>query len=407
MPFLISGLDSGDRKMLYIVGGVLLLVFTLIVVAGPSAESQSNGIPSSHSYASDGACAAYFLLKDSGYNLERWQGSPTELPQDPTGVVLILADPIIPPSDEERRALRSFIEKGGSVLATGPAGGNILPEGSARPSASLQTEWLTFAARMPSAITRDAPEIQLPSTARWRAPSASHAILYGDEQQPVVVSYAVKEGRAVWWASSVPLTNAGISASHNLELFLNSVGQPKGARVLWDEYYHGERGSIWTYLAGTPVPWALLQLGLVAFALVFTFGRRSGPVRAAAVVSRLSPLEFVESLGGLYQRAGAAPAVLGVAGQRFRFLLTRRLGLPAITSAAELGRVARERLGPQAAGAGEALARVEQAAAKPAVSNPQALAMVQALGRYTERLELGPGAVHTVRGKEKSSKEKR
>src|SRR5713101_2471417 len=147
MPFLIRGLDSGDRKMLYIVGGVLLLVLALIVVAGPPAESESNGIPSSHSYASDGACAAYLLLKDSGYNLERWQSSPMELPQEPTGVVLVLADPIFPPSDEERRALRSFVEKGGSVLATGSAGGNILPGGSVRRSASLQTEWLTFAAQ--------------------------------------------------------------------------------------------------------------------------------------------------------------------------------------------------------------------------------------------------------------------
>src|SRR5712692_2018154 len=176
MPFLIRGLDSGDRKMLYIVGGVLLLVLALIVVAGPPAESESHGIPSSHSYASDGACAAYGLLKDSGYSVERWQSSPLELAQDPSGVGLILADPIFPPSDEERRALRSFVEKGGRVLATGSAGGNILPRGSAGHSASLQTEWLTFAAQMPSAITRDAPEIQLPPTAQWRVASASQAI---------------------------------------------------------------------------------------------------------------------------------------------------------------------------------------------------------------------------------------
>lgn len=406
MPFLIRGLDSGDRRMLYIVGGLLLVIFALIVVAGPPPEAESSGLPSSHSYASDGACAAYLLLKESGYNVERWQSSPLSLPGDPRGVVLVLADPMFFPPDDERRALRTFLEKGGRVLATGLTGAKILPEGSASFSASLQTEWITFPARIPSPITQDAPEIQLPPRAEWRALRASHLSLYGEDKQAVVVTYAVKEGRVVWWGSSVPLTNAGISASHNLELFLNSVGPPQGARVLWDEYYHGEQGSIWTYLAGTPVPWALAQLGLVAFALVFTFGRRTGPVRAAPGVSRLSPLEFVESLGGLYQRARAAPAVLGVAGQRFRFLLTRRLGLPTAMSAEELGRSARERLGAEAAGVGEALTRVEQGAAQPSLNDARALAMVQALSRYAERLELGPGAARSARGKEKFSKEK-
>jgi hypothetical protein len=44
--------------------------------------------------------------------------------------------------------------------------------------------------------------------------------------------------------------------------------------------------------------------------------------------SRLSPLEFVETLGDLYARKAAAPEALETAYQRFRFLITRRLGLP-------------------------------------------------------------------------------
>jgi hypothetical protein len=405
MPVLMRGLDPGDRKMLLIVGGLLIVLVLVVLIAPTSGESPTGGIPSSYSSASDGARAAYLLLKESGYSVERWASPPTELPKDSAGVVLILAEPVFPISDEERRALRSFLQNGGRVLAAGRLAGHGLPEGSAVSSESLETEWTTFRARMPSPITRHAPEIQLPQTTHWADKHASHLSLYGDDKQAVVVTYAVADGRVVWWASAVPLTNAGISASHNLELFLNSVGPPEGARVLWDEYYHGERGSIWDYMAGTPVPWGLAQLGLVALALVFTFGRRSGPVRPAPVVSRLSPLEFVESLGGLYQRAKAAPAVLGVAGQRFRFLLTRRLGLPPAMSASELGRAARERLGSEAAGVGEALARVEQGATQPKFSDARALALVQALSRYAERLDLATVARRSGRQKVKSSKE--
>jgi hypothetical protein len=129
------------------------------------------------------------------------------------------------------------------------------------------------------------------------------------------------------------------------------------------------------------------QFGLLILAVVITFSRRSGPVRAPVAESRLSPLEFVETLGGLYARAHAAPAAVEIAHQRFRYLLGRRLGLPPDTAAAELARSAHDRLGAD----GELRSTLEQAraaAADPDLSDEQALRLVQQFHQHAEQMEL-------------------
>ena len=66
----------------------------------------------------------------------------------------------------------------------------------------------------------------------------------------------------IWWGSCVPLTNAGLRESGNLAFFLNSVGPVTNTHVMWDEYFHGQHGSLWDYIARTPLPAGALQVGL-------------------------------------------------------------------------------------------------------------------------------------------------
>src|SRR5439155_24215129 len=120
-----------------------------------------------------------------------------------------------------------------------------------------------------------------------------------------------------------------------------------------DEYFHGDRRSFWSYAASTPAPWALAQLGVMAAAALITFARRSGPVRPLASPSRLSPLEFIDTLGALYQRKGAAREALKTGYHRFRFVLSRRLAPPSSASPDDIARGVRERLGLTVAGVWE------------------------------------------------------
>ena len=88
-------LDPGDRKLLLIGGAILLLLIVATVVFAPSPdEEEGPGIPTTYSTANSGAQAAYLLLRELGYRSERWEKSPTELPADAEGKILILAGPV-------------------------------------------------------------------------------------------------------------------------------------------------------------------------------------------------------------------------------------------------------------------------------------------------------------------------
>jgi hypothetical protein len=159
-------------------------------------------------------------------------------------------------------------------------------------------------------------------------------------------------------------------------------------QIYWDEYFHGERSSLWSYMQNTPVAWGVLQLGVLGVAVLFTFSRRSGPTVLPASVSRLSPLEFVNTLGGLYQRAKAEPAVVGIVYQRFRALLTRQLRLAPATDDATLENAIQTRLGQQLEGLPETLRRASAASCAPKVSPAEALALIEELEHYEELLGL-------------------
>jgi len=126
--------------------------------------------------------------------------------------------------------------------------------------------------------------------------------------------------------------------------------------------------------------------------VLFTFSRRSGPVRPLIEPSRLSPLEFVETLGGLYQSAHATQVALEVAYQRFQYLLAKRLGLRGQPTAEELAHAASQRLRYDRKDFAATLARCENAVSDPGLSEKEAVALVQALNDYTRDLELIPRA---------------
>jgi hypothetical protein len=116
----------------------------------------------------------------------------------------------------------------------------------------------------------------------------------------------------------------------------------------------------------------------------------------SSVLSRLSPLEFVDTLGGLYERAGAEPAVVGFVYQRFRATLSRQLRLSSTTSDTELADAVKGRLGWKESGLKSTLARALVASRAQKVAPEEALGLIGELERYEEQLGL----------KEKSAKEK-
>jgi hypothetical protein len=387
-----STLDPGDRKLLIIAGTILLLLIVATVLFAPSPdEAEGQGIPTTYSTTNSGAQAAFLLLRELGYPSERWEKSPTELPADAEGKILIVAGPIDFPDKKEGDALLSFVRSGGWIVYAGNFPHLFLGSGAVAPSsltrkASLTAE--TFPAIAPSPFTHGASKITMNASNRWVTSDGAQVPLYGEPEEPVVVTWRLEKGRVLWWASPTPVTNSGISREGNLPFFLGCIqamrpgASPGETTVLWDEYFHGYRGSLWDYFKETPVPWAVFQLTVVAVFVLLAFARRSGPLYAPAAVSRLSPLEFVDTLGDLYRRASAGSAAVRVAYQRFRTQLVRRLALAPSISNMQLDAAVRERLGWKQPGLMDTLQRAEKAARASDVPGSDALKIVQALEHY-------------------------
>ena len=385
-------LDPGDRKVLLVAGGILLLLITLTVVFAPPADEVGGpGFPTTYSTANGGTQAAYFLLQELGYRSERWEKSPLELPPDSEGKILILAGPSNFPDKKERDALLAFARSGGWIVYAGNFPVLFIESGTVAPPSITRTTNLTsetFSAIAPSPLTQGASKISMDASNRWVAPDGDQVPLYGEPEEPVVVTWLLGKGRVLWWAAPTPVTNSGISREGNLPFFLGCIqavrpgASPGETTVLWDEYFHGYRGSLWSYFAETPVPWAIFQMALIAVFLLLAFGRRSGPLFAPAAVSRLSPLEFVDTLGDLYRRASAGSAAVRVAYQRFRTQLVRRLALSPSISNMQLDAAVRERLGWKQPGLMDTLQRAEVAAREIDVSSSDVLKIVQALEHY-------------------------
>jgi hypothetical protein len=383
--------DPRDRKLL--LGAVVLFVLLLVGAVLFGGSGAKVDIPSSYSTASGGAKAAFLLLSKIGYNIQRFEKPLTDLPKG-SEAVLILAEPNEAPTDGEREALKTFLFQGGRIIATGMFAGTFLPENESLPDPMSGMTWKEISAISPSPITRAAPHITIAPLSRWSAYGTAYP-LYGAGDQIFVVKYPYGRGEVLWLGGATPLTNAGLKERGNLEFLLASLGDSK-TPILWDEYIHGYRETLALSIAHSPAKWLALQLTLLALAVIATFSRRSGPVCAPVTDVRLSPLEFVQTLGGLYENAGTASVAVDICYQRFKYWLTRRLGVAYNISIADLEGAVRDRFAAKDERFGAILRRCESAKGDPYLQESEALHLVQELDEYASCWKLFQGRKEKV-----------
>jgi hypothetical protein len=383
-----SRLNPADRRLLTIAGGVVALLLIGTFLAGPP-QSDDSPIPSIYSSGKSGARAAWLLLQDLHYNVRAWEDSPSALQTAPAGALLILAEPAELPSARDRAALLDFVNRGGRVLFCGQKLGAFFAH-AGTPYDAPESGWTDFHAVFPGRVTHGAETITMRAQSVWKKRNSSLLWLYGTDDWAAVVEWRIGAGSVLWWAGATPLTNAGITQTGNLNLFLNSIADSPHGRppvILWDEYFHGQRTGLVSYAAQTPALWAAAQVLLVGLAVLFTFSRRSGPILSPAAPSRLSPLEFVDTMGGLYRRAGAAAIPVEVAYRRLRALLVRRLGVAATTSEEDVARLAEQRFGLAGPDLAEDLRHGSSYCYDQRIQPKDALALVKRLTAYAAQVE--------------------
>ena len=328
-----------ERKLvLLFAAAVLLLIAAASLLSSPSDDSDAR--PTTYNSGTAGIKAAYLLLGDLGFTAARWEQPTSALADlDAPHTTLIFADPSVPPENlpAVRADIAAFLHRGGRVLVTGDT--SLLPGATlAPPTQPFQKLCLTTPeGRGPLAR---AGQVSIADQARWTALTPLVQVAQWCGGDAVVVSYPVGAGTAVWWSSTLPLTNRGLKDDASLKLVLASVENPSSQnptsptpdhphpQILFDEYFHGVQTSLFDLTRGLPLAQIAWQTAAVALLLVLSFGRRNGPIRLPARLPRTSPIEFAESMGQLYRKAGATQAATESARHRLLHFLITRCGIP-------------------------------------------------------------------------------
>ena len=386
-------LQRNERRLLIGAGILLLALAGASVIVAPPEAGRGGGGASTYSANWGGSKAAYLLLESLGYNVRRWESSPLDLPQDDAEEhgVLILAEPTVSATKEEKIAIRVFLQRGGTVVATGSKASGLLPDVTSFEEGLPFADFEQFHPVALSPLVRGVSEINMRPPLDGGPSAKTAEVIFSGAQKAGVITVPIGKGRVIWWAESYPLTNGGLRSLDNATFFLNCMGAPAGQPIYWDEYFHGVQNSFWTYLARTPVPWGMAQIGILFAAILVTHSRRNGPIRVPQGHSRLSPLEFVETLGDLYHEAHAGTAAVKILYERLRFQLLRSLALPANVGAKELAKSASEALRWDRPDLTEALEQGELAKRGVPMQEEEALALVKRLYTYSKKLE--PGSV--------------
>jgi len=397
---LFPSLDRRDRTLLLTCLGLVALMIGVVALLGPQ-EDDDNTVPSSYSSGSHGAEAAYLALERSGYHIERWERPLTELAAESDAhTVVIFAEPSFQYVGRARAPIAKILARGGRVLATGFAGAWLLPNNEAEGSPlAIQSE----CDAQPEGFgpLADSGVVHLRASVAWKMVLPEQRAQYRCGGNAVVVSYAAGPGRVVWWADSLPLENAAVARDGDLALLLHSLGPSADTRIVWDESLHGDEPGVWSYSQGTPVHLLWAQLGLVGVLLVLSFSRRSGPLLPDPAVARDAPLEFVYSLGALYDKAGATNTAVRIAYDRFRLLLGRQIGRGAADSTAEMVSVVHARLGRAVPKLEQEMLACDEVSRGLEPAPPrEALALVQSLWTYEEEMKQG---MKRERGREERS----
>jgi len=387
MKFL-SSLDPKDRRLLLWSLGIAITLALFIGFVLPNGNGNENPLPSTYLAGQHGARAAYDSLLRAGYPIERWERPLGELAAiADSHTVVIFAQPFTR-EREDVKAVSQIIERGGRVLSTGFWGGFLLPDAEAGTpkeftfaACKLEPEGLD-----PIAATG---EVWMVPEATWQVGNPKQRTQYSCAGQPAVVEYDYGKGHVVWWASATPLENGTLSRAQDFDLLLNSLGPRDGHHFYWDESLHGEVRSNWSYVTGPTVPLLWIGLALVAMLMIFSFSRRSGPLRDLPPPLRVTPIEYIDALGSLYRNAGAASTAITIAWERFRRYTLRLCGLrQAPISADELSATIRRRF-PAADSSLEAdLQSCEDATLNDKIEPRAALKIIHALHRHRQMLSV-------------------
>lgn len=296
-------------------------------------EDELTADRSSYRATPYGTLALYSLLEESHYNVTRFEKRFTELKDREPGTLLVIAPPETHnPDQEEFEAVTKWVEAGGLLIIVDRQIDVSIGD------AAIHTEQPGLKSNVhtmqPTLLTRGVEHVALSEYAsRVNVDSRSVTYHIGDDQA-VLADTPVGKGRVVLLTDPYVVANNGISQADNVVLALNLLAARPAGTIAFDEYHHGygastTGGGLLSYFRGTPVPWMLAQIGLIAALVVYSRGRRFGRPLPLKRERRTTNLEFVSSMANITRLAHATDLAMENIYGEFRKRLCRFGGVPA------------------------------------------------------------------------------
>ena len=320
----------------------LLAVFATLAVATDSQRESSSGQSSHRSTyhtGPDGLKAVFLTLQAAGFPVARHRHAWTSLP--PQATVVLAFPSAFEPAPEEWERMLEWVRDGGLL---------VYSRRSAPSRQAGEQTWLPLSALVSTGPGYEAPVISVhehratlppspPLPSSLRLPEEGWP-LYGDDTRTAVTWHAIGKGTCVELASPEILSNDGIARRSNLRFVLNLLaqrgwhGEPSRAgsgAILFDEYHNGygnrETRSLWSALPSS-VHAGLLQILAAALLLMWVRSRRLAAARELPPPPR-ERSEYLESMAGLLERAGARRLVARTLRRQLLEGLAKAAGMPA------------------------------------------------------------------------------
>ena len=342
-----------NAKAILLVAGLFAILVALnslfFVDTRASEEDEETGDRSSYRSTPYGSLAFYTLLEESRYKVMRFEKQFTELKNNEPGTLIVIAPPRTnQPDEEEFIALNKWVEAGGLLIIIDREIQGV-PVGDGEANTESLESRTAVRPLQPTPLTRGVERVALSEHAtRVRVDSRSATYHIGDDQAAVLADAQVGKGRVVMLTDQFVVANNGISQADNVMVALNLIeGHPAGS-IAFDEYHHGygassAGGGLMSYFRGTPVPWMVAQIGLIAALVIYSYGRRFGRAIPLRKERRTTNLEFVSSMANITRLAEASDLAMQNIYSEFRKRLCRFSGMPPKIENARLAATAARR----------------------------------------------------------------
>jgi hypothetical protein len=311
------------------IGVVLLAVFAMVFGSGP----KKVDFGTSYDAASRGSRAAYLVLEELGYPVERSRRAVG-------GDVRWL---LFPSAATARDAapLRDWIRRGGIILLAVDDSefaqhlGLKLAISGNEPSSHPEAMQPRKRSRPGEVYPAEAPDVKSVRAGNLQVEGPPAQDTWGTlDGRPLVSVY--REGAGEIWLLNRPdvFTNANLQGEDNAVLLCrlaDAMLDERPGRIAFDEFCHGlrDRPSVGELLFRPPALAATLEVLFLTCLALWHFGMRFGPVRSSPPPARRAKEEFLDAMTELLARHGDRGEAFRTIRDEFLHRLQVGLGLPA------------------------------------------------------------------------------